>query len=77
MDNFREITEIFTRGEAVMTVRDGAELSRRISEWAADPCSYQEMGARARDLLGKLRGATEKNADLVIRELSRRVGETS
>ena len=77
MDNFREITGIFTRGEAVMTVRDGAGLSRRVSEWAADPSPFQEMGTRARSLLGKLRGATEKNADLVIRELSRRVGETS
>jgi 3-deoxy-D-manno-octulosonic-acid transferase len=75
MDNFREITEIFTRGDAVMTVRDGAGLSRRVSEWATDPSPFLEMGMRARGLLGKLRGATEKNADLVIRELSQSVGE--
>jgi 3-deoxy-D-manno-octulosonic-acid transferase len=77
MDNFREITEIFTREKAVITVRDGAGLSRIVSEWAADPSPFREMGIRARDLLGKLRGATGKNADLVIRELSRRVAETS
>jgi len=77
MDNFREITEIFTRGEAVVTVRDGAGLSRKVSEWAADPSPFREMGMRARGLLEMLRGATGKNADLVIRELSRHAGEAS
>lgn len=75
MDNFREIAETFTRGGAVITVRDGADLSRKLSEWAADPSPFAETGRRARHLLEKLRGATEKNAALVARELSRRVGE--
>lgn len=74
-ENFREINEIFTRGEAVITVRDGDGLSRRISEWATDPSPFVQMGARARGLLERLGGATERNADLVARELSRRVGE--
>jgi 3-deoxy-D-manno-octulosonic-acid transferase len=72
MDNFREIKEIFTRGEAVVTVQDGAELSRHLSEWATDPSRYAEIGRRARGLLEGFRGATERNAALVARELSRR-----
>ncbi len=74
MDNFREITEIFTRGEAVITVQDGAGLSRLLSKWAVDPSPYAEAGRRARGLLESFRGATERNADLVARELSRRAG---
>ena len=74
--NFREITEIFTRGEAVALVRDAAELSRILSEWATDSAPFAEMGKRARSLLEGLRGATGKNAALVARELSRRGGRT-
>lgn len=75
-ENFREITEIFTRGNAVMTVGDGPTLSRRLSEWAADPSPFREMGLRAKALLGRLRGAAERNADLVAREFCRRAEET-
>lgn len=74
MNNFREITEIFTRGEAVITVRDSDELSRRLSEWAANPSPFAEMGRRARKLLEGFRGAAERNAALVARELSRTTG---
>jgi 3-deoxy-D-manno-octulosonic-acid transferase len=74
--NFREINEIFTRGEAVITVQDGAELSRLLSEWATDQSPFAEVGRRARGLLESFRGATARNAALVVRELSRRAGES-
>jgi 3-deoxy-D-manno-octulosonic-acid transferase len=76
MGNFREITEIFTRGEAVTLVRDAADLSRVLSQWAAAPIPFLERGKRARRLLEGLRGATGENAALVARELSRREGGT-
>ena len=76
MGNFREITEIFTRGEAMTLVRDAVDLSRVLSEWAADPTPFLERGKRARRLLEGLRGATGENAALVVRELSRREGGT-
>ncbi len=75
-ENFREITGIFLRGEAVITVKDGVSLSRKLSEWAADPSPFTEMGMRAKALLERLRGAADRNADLVAREFARREGET-
>ena len=74
MENFREICEIFSRGDAVIMVRDEAELAGRLSEWAANPSPFAEMGIRAKDLLETLRGSSRRNAALVARELSRRVG---
>jgi len=75
-ENFREITDQFTRGDAVLVVGDGETLSRKLSEWAADPSPFREMGLRAERLLTKLRGAAERNADLVAREFRRRAGDT-
>lgn len=74
MENFREITDIFTRGEALVLVRNEKELCRRLSEWAADPFPFSEMGRRARRLLEGHRGATGRNAAIVARELARRAG---
>jgi len=75
--NFREITELFTRGDAVMTVRDESDLCRRMAEWAADPAPFAEMGKRAKRLLETLRGASGRNAALVAGELTRRAGIAS
>ena len=74
MGNFREITDLFTRADAVMTVRDETDLCRRLREWAADPAPFAEMGARAKRLLETLRGATGRNAALVAAGLSRCAG---
>ncbi len=72
MENFREIALIFSRGDALVLVKDEAELGRRFSEWAADPAPFSEMGRRARGLLEQHRGATERNAAIVVRELDRK-----
>ena len=74
MENFREIAGIFTRGGAVRQVRSGPELAAELSRWATDPRPYAEMGRRASELLAAFRGATERNAAIVERELSRRRG---
>ncbi len=73
-ENFREITELFTREEAMMTVRDGDGLCRTLADWAADPAPFAAMGGRARRLLESHRGATGRNASLVADGLSRRAG---
>lgn len=72
MENFREIASIFTRGNAVLTVRNGEELAGTLAEWAADPASVRGTGERAKALLGSFRGATAKNVEIVFRELARR-----
>jgi 3-deoxy-D-manno-octulosonic-acid transferase len=72
MENFREISEIFRDAGAVVQVKDAPQLSDRIAQWAADPSGMSETGRRARELLAAFRGATERNAGIVERELVRR-----
>lgn len=74
MENFREIAGIFTTGGAVRQVRGGPELAEELARWASDPEPYAETGRRASELLAAFRGATERNAAIVERELSRRRG---
>lgn len=74
MDNFREIAEIFTGGDAVLLVRDASQLAARLAEWGADPVPYREMGMRAKALLDAFRGATGRNVEIVVRSLSARPG---
>ncbi len=72
MENFREIDGIFTSGRAVRHVQGGAELAAELSRWAADPRPYAESGRKAAELLAAFRGATERNAEIVLRALSGR-----
>lgn len=74
MENFREIAEIFTEGNALLPVRDAEELAARLAGWAADPAPYRAMGVRAKELLDAFRGATAKNVEIVVRALSRGEG---
>ncbi len=74
MENFREIAGIFTDGRAVVQVRGGAELAEELSRWAADRRPYAETGRRGSELLSAFRGATDRNAAAVLRELARRDG---
>jgi 3-deoxy-D-manno-octulosonic-acid transferase len=72
MENFREIADIFGDAGAVVKVKDPAELADRLERWAADPSGMSDTGSRARELLAAFRGATERNAAIVERELARR-----
>jgi 3-deoxy-D-manno-octulosonic-acid transferase len=74
MENFREIAEIFTGGDALLLVRDAEDLAARLAGWAADPAAYREMGVRAKGLLEAFRGATAKNVEIVVRAMSGREG---
>lgn len=71
MENFREISEIFTRGDAVIAVENGDTLAEKLAEWAADPAPFQECGGRAKRLLDGFRGATERNVEIVVSTLAR------
>lgn len=71
MRNFREIADIFREAGAVGQVRNPEDLSARLARWAADPSVESGMGSRARELLAAFRGATERNAGVVVREMSR------
>jgi 3-deoxy-D-manno-octulosonic-acid transferase len=74
MGNFREISEIFTRGHAVISVGNGENLAAVLEEWAADPAPFRETGVRAKRLLDEFRGATKRNVDIVLSALTRAAG---
>jgi 3-deoxy-D-manno-octulosonic-acid transferase len=71
MENFREISEIFRDAEAIVPVKDAAELAALLARWAKDPSVASGTGRRARELLAAFRGATGRNAGIVERELAR------
>ena len=74
MENFRDVSEIFTRGEAVISVKDGKTFAAALAEWAADPAPFRSTGERAKRLLDDFRGATERNVEIVVSALSGPVG---
>jgi 3-deoxy-D-manno-octulosonic-acid transferase len=71
MENFREIAGIFREAKAVGMVSGVDELAERLSGWARDRAREAEMGRRARILLDAFRGATERNAGILLRLLGR------
>jgi len=71
MENFREISELFTRRGAVTTVADAEGLGAALAGWAADPASFRATGDRAKALLDEFRGATGRNAEIVVSALDR------
>jgi 3-deoxy-D-manno-octulosonic-acid transferase len=74
MENFRDIARLFGDAGAMIRVEDGNGLSERLARWAEDPAEDAATGRRARELLDAFRGAADRNAAIVLRELSRRGG---
>jgi len=72
MENFREISDLFTRGDAVTNVADAEGLAATLAGWAADPAPFRATGDRAKRLLDEFRGATGRNAEIVVSALVRR-----
>ncbi len=72
MENFREIAGIFKDAGAVGEVSGGEELAERLALWARDRSREAEMGRKGQALLDAFRGATERNAGVLLRELQRR-----
>ncbi len=70
MENFQDIAERFRAGDAIVAVRDAAGLRGVLAGWAADPGPFAAIGERGRRLLTGLRGATARNAALILREMN-------
>jgi 3-deoxy-D-manno-octulosonic-acid transferase len=66
MENFREISETFLSAGALLQVSGEAELAERFARFAADPSVFEETGRRARELLETFRGASDRNASVVL-----------
>jgi 3-deoxy-D-manno-octulosonic-acid transferase len=66
MENFREIAETFLSAGALLQVSGERELAERFAQFAADPSAFDEAGRRAREILETFRGASDRNASMVL-----------
>jgi 3-deoxy-D-manno-octulosonic-acid transferase len=63
MENFQEIAEQFRRESALVQVAGPDELAREVSSLLVDDERRRGLGQRARDLVGRNRGAVGRTAD--------------
>jgi 3-deoxy-D-manno-octulosonic-acid transferase len=71
MENFREIAAAFLAAGALLQVEGGEALAERFRRFAQDPSAFGETGRRGKELLESFRGASERNADVVLGALRR------
>ena len=60
MENFRDISRLFSQAGAAVQVRDAEELSRRFLELLQDDARRRELGAKARQVVEQEAGATPR-----------------
>ena len=60
MENFREISDMFIEEDAAVEVHNAAELAAAVGKFLADPAFGEKLGARARQLVTRNTGATER-----------------
>jgi 3-deoxy-D-manno-octulosonic-acid transferase len=60
MENFREIRDLFIGADAAVEVHNAAELATTVDALLADTQRSAELGARARQVVEKNTGATER-----------------
>ena len=65
MDNFREVVRIFLAEDAMIRVRDARELEGAAAGLLRDPDRGTALGARARDVVARHRGACARTLDLI------------
>jgi 3-deoxy-D-manno-octulosonic-acid transferase len=63
MENFREIAEEFRAGQALVQVASAEALGRELTGLLGDAARREELGARARALVERNRGAVERTVD--------------
>ena len=63
MENFREIADQFRAEDALVQVRSGEELSAAVVDLIADEERRRTIGARARELVDRNRGAVRLTVD--------------
>lgn len=70
MENFQEIVEQFRSESAMVQVRSADELAREVTALLLDESRRRELGDRARDLVGRNRGAVRRTTDALSTLLS-------
>jgi 3-deoxy-D-manno-octulosonic-acid transferase len=65
MFNFRDIADLFLEHQAALMVRNSQELEKNIRDLLTDPSLAQGFGQRARNLILKNQGATDRHLEHV------------
>ncbi len=60
MDNFLEMSRLFTEGGAASTVRNGLELRQKLLLLAVDPAERRRIGENAKNILSSHQGALDR-----------------
>ena len=60
MENFRDVAELFLRGDAALQVIEAAELARAVNELLDDGARRRRIGEAAKQVLGREAGATRR-----------------
>ncbi len=66
MENFQEIADQFSSEQALVRVASAEELAREVSALLVDDERRASLGARARDLVGRNRGAVGISSDALV-----------
>ena len=67
--NFRFLLQVLVQADAVATVASDSDLSPVLRRLLADPVARRVLGAKAKEVIGKHRGATGRTADEIERLL--------
>ena len=73
MFNFRDIAELFLVSGGAVLVKNKEELREKIKDLLLCPESALGLGRRARELLLKNQGASERNLEIIKEVLSRKI----
>jgi 3-deoxy-D-manno-octulosonic-acid transferase len=65
MFNFQDICDLFLNNKAAIMVHNKEELMQKIRELLQSPLERQNLSQRAKDLVLKNQGATERNLNLI------------
>jgi 3-deoxy-D-manno-octulosonic-acid transferase len=66
MENFQEIADTFRAESALVQVGSPDELGREVSALLLDEPRRRDLGERARDLVGRNRGAVSRTTDALV-----------
>jgi 3-deoxy-D-manno-octulosonic-acid transferase len=69
-DNFAEAVNIFLAADAMRVATDPESLAGQVAELLANPKQAEQMGRRAATIVQVERGATERNAEVILGELN-------
>jgi len=66
MDHFKESSELLLESGGAIKVRDSEELYQRLSELLHDENKRKKMGEKARELIERRRGPTDKTVEVLL-----------